>query len=815
MRTVAFCLSALFVAEGLPGQRAVAASGDPSSSEPLAEGGALSRSAAGPNGQRIEEVVVDARRRQENAQDVPIPMAVISGDSLERYGIDNPRELNSLAPNMVITETNPRQTIVGIRGIGNTSLLSDGLDASVGVYEDGVYLGRPGEFSYDFKDIDQITIMRGPQGTLYGRNTTGGAINVTSRLPSFTPEASVEASYGDYFLREYNVSASGPVAGDRLALRLTAYDTKRDGTVNNLLTGGRDNAENRYGMRAQALFVPTDDFSFRLIGSYRRQDEAQSDYLFVANQPVKAGGYNFSKSASLVAPGYAPPSDPFNRETDHDGAQNDQTHQTLLSGEANWNFGEGYKLTSISAYQYWYFRPNNDGDWTALPAIYNAGNVNKVQQLSQELRVTSPSGRDVEYVSGLYVFKQDINGLNRTYNDVDAWVFNSTLAALNGNAVRNSALSSMMKGLNSFVLEKPVTHSYAAYSQATWHLDRQWALTGGLRETYERKNQTITSYDSGNTQLITCAQTGSNCTFGGYTLSSATATKAIASFAPGATQFSVVSNSLSGLLTLSDKITDTVMAYATLSRGDKSPGVNVSLLPANLLASGATYVTKPEKSNNVELGIKNELLDKRLQFNTNVFWDVVNNYQNNAVYMINGSAKQALTNVGAIRSGGLETDIVFQPVSGLRIGANGSFTDAIYRSYHNAPCSPEASAAGAATCDLTGAPVANTPRWIGNVSTEYSRPLVQDLSAYGGIEYAYRTKAFLTTDNSAYGKVGAYGVTNLRVGVRVIDDSYDVSVWARNVFDTRYYQNVQENYGAYYAYLGEPRTVGFTLRAKF
>ncbi len=493
---------------------------------------------------QIQDVVVTARRRAEKAQEVPVPMAIIPGETLERYGIDNPRQLNSLSPNTVITETNPRQTNLGIRGIGNTSLLSDGLDASVGVYEDGVYLGRPGEFSFDFKDLDQITVLRGPQGTLYGRNTTGGAVNVTSKLPSFIPEAMGEISYGNYFLRSYDASVSGPVAGDKLALRLTAYDTKREGTISNTLTGGKDNAENRDGFRAQALFVPTDDFSFRLIGSYRRQDEAQSDYLWFANFPVVAGKFNFAQSAALVRPGYAPPPNPFDRLTDHNAPQDDQTHQTLISGEANWAFGDGYKLTSITAYQYWYFRPNNDGDYSVLSNTYNTGNVNKVQQTSQELRVSTPTGRTVESVAGLYYYKQDLNGLNRTYNDVDAWAFNSTLAGLHGNATTNAALSAALNGLGQFTTNKPKTDSYALFGQATWHLDQQLALTGGLRDTYERKEQAINNSNTGNLALVNCALNGgAACTsLGVSTLTQSKAQSAISTL-PGSTQFSVVSNS--------------------------------------------------------------------------------------------------------------------------------------------------------------------------------------------------------------------------------------------------------------------------------
>lgn len=769
----------------------------------------------------IRDVVVTARRREEKAQDVPVPMAVISGESLEQNGIDTPRQLNSLAPNLVITETNPRQTNIGIRGIGNTSLLSDGLDASVGVYEDGVYFGRPGEFSYDFKDIDQITIQRGPQGTLYGRNSTGGAINVMSRLPSFVPEATGEVSFGDYFYRAFSSSVSGPVAGDKLALRLTAYDTERDGTVKNLLQGNTDNAEDRYGVRVQALYLPTDNFSFRLIGSYRRQDEAQSDYQIYSFFPAAPGKTNaFLQGISLVAPGYMPPLNVFARTSDHDASQTDRTHQALISGEANWTFGEGYKLTSITAYQDWYFLPNNDGDNTALPVSYATGNVNKVRQFTQELRLASPAGRTVDYVSGLYFYNQDVNGLSRTNNQQDAWAFNTTLAGLHGTAAQNAALSTAMNGLHAYTTNTPQTNSYALYGQATWHLDRQWALTGGLRDTYERKEQTINSSYGGNVGLVNCAVSGGTACSGlGITgLTQAKATSAIGTL-PGSAQFSVVNNSPSALLSLSYKVNDEVMPYATLSRGDKSPGVNVSLLTAAQLAGGLSYATRSEKANNIELGIKSEFLNKRLLVNADGFWDLVTNYQQNGVlFLSNGSTKQWLSNVGAIRSRGLEAETVFLPFNGLKLSANAAFTDALYQSYRNAPCSPEelARSNGCTSQDLTGARVANSPRWLGDLAAEYSHPIDDRLTGYGAADYAYRTSAFLTTDNSSAARVGAYGIANIRVGLRLDNNRYDLSMWAHNLFDKHFFQNVNEvTTGAYTAYLGDPVTFGATLRAKF
>ena len=764
----------------------------------------------------LSAVVVTARLRRENAQTVPVPMSVISGATLDLQRIQTPTELNQVSANLNITQANPRQTILSIRGVGGTTQVSDGLDSSVGVYEDGVYLGRPGEFAYNYFDIDQINVLRGPQGTLFGRNTTGGAITIDTKAPAFTYGAVAQADFGNYDLRQFQAAVTGPLIDDKLAFRLTGYDSQRDGFLYDRVRGMHENALDGYGGRLQLLFTPTNDFSYRLIAAYNRDDAPQGAYQFLGDLPVSASGFNFSRSAALVAPGYAPPANPYNRIVDNDAQQYDRTHQFLISGEGNWTFGRGYKLTSITAYQNWTFYPSNDADFTALPIATNTNYIDHAEQFSQELRLASPTGDRVEWVAGLYYFHQKVAGKFDTMNQADAWAFNSVLAGLaNGSAARAASLSAVLNGFNYLTYETPSSDSYAAFGQAVWHISDRWALTAGFRDTYETKTQAINAFDGGNTQLQTCANTGLNCNFLGYPLSQADAVKAAQAFTTGVANFGSDNNLLSGLVSLSWQWRPDVMTYVTYSHSEQSAGVNVGLLTSQLLANGATEVVAPEGADNYEVGIKSALLNRRLTLNLDGFWEEISNYQTNAVFLINGSAKQALTNAGGIRSRGFEMDAAFAVSPSLKVRASGAYTDAEYTSYNNAPCAPEQTAAGLSVCSLTGRPVANTPRYIFNLAADYTHEIVRDVIGYATADYSYRSGQELLTDDSSVGRINGYAVVDARVGVRFGAGRYDLSMWARNLFQANYLTNIQENNGAYLGYLGDPRTFGASLRASF
>jgi len=363
---------------------------------------------------QLESVVVSARRREEDVQSVPIPIAVLSGDALEHSGQFRLEELNQHLPSTNVQFGNPRQTSIAVRGLGNNPA-NDALESSTGVYLDNVYLGRPGMANLDLIDIDQVALLRGPQGTLFGKNTTAGVLNVQTRLPTFTPEFNVETSAGEDGYYQVRGAASGALIGDTLAGRISVARSHKDGFIDDIYDGRKLNGYDRDGVRGQLLYKPTDTFSLRVIGDFNREDSDCCASVLYNPGPNNGAVYLGAMErigASVVV-------DPNLSKVTLDAPQNMSVNQGGGSVEANWELGD-YTLTSISAYRSWRFIPTNDADGTNLDAITNAGQAVDDQQWSQELRLASPGDGAVNYVVGLYYFNQDQSNETYTYYGSDA-----------------------------------------------------------------------------------------------------------------------------------------------------------------------------------------------------------------------------------------------------------------------------------------------------------------------------------------------------------------------------------------------------------
>jgi len=731
----------------------------------------------------LQKVTVTARRREENAQDVPTPITTLGGENLEAQRIYKVQDLQQVLPSVNVAFIHARQSSVAVRGIGNNPA-SDGLEGSAGVYLDNVYLGRPGMAVFDLLDIEQLELLRGPQGTLFGKNTTAGVLNISTRAPTFSPERTVEVSGGQdgYF------QAKGTVNGaltDTLAARLSAYRTRDDGFIKNIHTGDDLNGGERQGVRGQLLFKPSDDFNLRWINDYNEEDSSTGT-MVVYGAPAR-----YWQRAALA--GASPVRDPDDRKVNIDGRQNVSVHQGGSSVEANWNLAGGYTLTSISAYRYWHFTPANDESLN-VPALLNTGVEVHDRQFSQEIRLASPTGGAFDYVVGAYVFNQNLG--NKTFTDygsrADLFLLGANLNAFNN-------VSTQANG-------KIETDSYALFAQGTWHLTDRLDFTAGLRGTYEEKDAKVERFApvggaavSGQAAAIRAAQLGA------YDSGDLSLHNAAPSF----------------LLNLAYRFDDDLLGYASLAHGEKSGGVNLAVGSAPV-AGADSLVVGPERANDAELGFKSTLLDNRLQLNANLFWTGIHGYQATTLYQAPGSTNvvQVLANAGSVRSRGLEFEATALPLRGLTLRFNGSYNDVTYLSFKDAPCPGEVSTApGApATCDLTGERVVGASKWIANLSGEYKWQLENRIEPYLTASYAYRSEAEGTLDNSDLSKIDGYGLVNLSAGVRrdLGDGQVDASIWVRNATDTDYYLSAFAYLnGAYTASVGAPRTAGVSLRYDF
>lgn len=757
------------------------------------------------------EIMVVARKRTENAQEVPIPVTVISPVELTRQNLTNFTAFQNKLPSFSVYLTNPKQLNLGVRGIGNNGFNTDGIDGSVGIFVDGVYTGRQGMASMDFNDLADVELLRGPQGTLFGKNTTAGAVIINSLKPSFTWGASGEATYGNYDFKEVKGSVTGPLIADKLAIRLSGFYSDRDGTYKNLYNGSDQNARQGSGIRGQLLATPTENLTIRLIGTHGRQS-------FNTISPVILSIYTpTALQARMTAAGYTLlTSNKEDRYVNIDAALNAQTKQDGGSGEVNWATPYG-TLTSITAYQSWSCFTNNDNDYTQLNAIPDYGSCNKEHQFSQEIRFSTPEGKPIEATFGGFLSRQrlQVDSRIRFGDQYYIWAANPSTTAfptLGGKTWAQGAYATQVAGFG--ITSQAVFHTdtNALFGNATWHPDaaRRLAIDVGLRYTWEDRTQLYNGTVTSNLGNLNQAQIN--------VMSAAGANAQL-----GHVDASLTDKKLSGEAGVNYKVTSDFFVYGKYARGNKSAGFN--LLPYNssnpdpsvnsAIALGAAQTVKGEKADNFEIGFKSSFFDHKVQLNVTAFHTKVENYQANQAVGVGNTALKFLSNVGSLTSKGVEVELETWLAKGLHTKGFVAYDKATYSSFHNSVCPATTTAL---TCDLTGRQVAWAPKWTGDFTIDYTHPITETVKGYGLFDVNYRTKQnyTITLDPTAEGP--GYALASARAGVLLMDDKLDLQVWVENLFNKAYYINLlglTKSTGLVQGYPGNPRTYGVTGRFKF
>ncbi|EIZ77226.1 TonB-dependent receptor-like protein [Novosphingobium sp. Rr 2-17] len=749
-----------------------------------------------------DDIIVTARRRNERIQDVPVAANAFGGDQLAATRTYNLRDLQQLTPSLVVTNTNPRNTSINIRGLGNNvSVYNDGLEPAVGVYVDQVYLARPGQAVFDLSDVDRIEVLRGPQGTLFGKNTSAGAVVVTTKSPTFEPEAGGDITVGNYNFRQIHAYASGALIDDLLAARLYVSKTDRDGYMTNRYDGTDTQDYHDFGLRGQLLFTPTPDFKLRLIGDYGRQHSKTAASVLTGVIRQYDDGTNFANNFTDRAErlGYTPTAiDPGARIVDVDANPRYKMNQWGVTSIADWTI-PGNILTSVTAYRAWNWYPHNDGDSTSLDAGSDFHQSNEQRQFSQELRIASDGTRKIDYVAGLYYLWQSIEAeaVNAYGSQAADWFVSPS--------VDRTAAAAALNGYTVIGRSKPVTNSYAAFGQGIWHITPTFDFTGGLRYTYEKKTGWF-------------EQTATGASLDGLTAEQLAAANTIRSRYGVANSYSAQTSAgrVSGSATLSWKVTPDALIYATYGRGHKFGGLNL----ANITTTGtyaADPVIKPETIDSYEVGVKTAWFGNKLTANLAAFWTDDSNYQTTVVDVDRNNISY-FANVGKVRSRGIEADLRANPASWLSLYASGAYTDAKYVSYPNSPCPTEVT--GQTICDMSGRRLPGVSKWAvsagGEAHLAVGTVLRRDSEVYVGADYSYRSNYYTTANLSRYSLIPGYALLNARIGVRALDGLVDVQVWARNLTDKLYYLSLSAaTTGAITGTLGDPRTFGVTLKTRF
>lgn len=769
---------------------------------------------------RGDIIIVTARRRQETAQEVPIAISVIRGDSIEATGNFNVVKLQQLAPTLQVYTSNPRNTAVNIRGIGVPfGLTSDGFEQGVGIYVDDVYNARVAAATFDFLDVDQVEVLRGPQGSLYGKNTTAGAINITTNQPTFDFEGRAEVTVGNLNFRQAKAAVSGPLS-ETIAARIAVSATSRRGTIFNVTSDRYINEQDNLGLRGQLLFRPNDDLDITLSADYSKQEPECCGTVFVRTGLTQRP-LNRQYESLAAAQNYQVVSrNPFDRLTDIDASLNAGNKIGGASLRVKWDVGPG-TLTSITAWRFWDWKPENDRDFTGLSVVARSQNPSQQDQYSQEFRYNY-SGDNIDFVVGAFGFKQrvDTQGTESQGINASRWNINPT------NALSNDP--SVLNGLSAINTQFLKSTSAALFGQVSWKATDALTIQPGARINYDKKSGFYQRrvFDGAGNRVINQP-------------ASAIRTAQLAIYQEQTSAPSVSDWNFSYDLNINYKLAPDVLAYLSYAKSFKTVGINQNGLPTDaagnpILSAG---VIKPESVNHYEVGIKTQFWDRKGTFNLTAFRTDIKNYQATVTNGQLGVLRGYLANAGKVRSQGVEADFKIRASDRFTAYANAAYTDAKYVRFVDAPCPPELSGGttvGAgqtpsapgtpgglspANCDISGQRLPGVSKWSLSFGAEANAPvtlLAQEGQIYLGVDGNYRTGFSSNPSESIYTNVKGYALTNLRVGFR--GDGVDVFGWVRNVFDVKYFDQLQVapgNVGLIAGQPGDPRTWGGTVKFSF
>ncbi|MES2544879.1 MAG: TonB-dependent receptor [Bacteroidota bacterium] len=745
---------------------------------------------------KLVEIVVSSRRRIEKVQDIPIAVSVVTGKQAEQAGAFNVNRIKELVPSVQLYSSNPRNTGINIRSLGSPfGLTNDGIDPGVGFYVDGVYYARPAATTLDFIDVEQIEILRGPQGSLFGKNTTSGAFNITTRKPSFTSGYSSEISYGNYAFLQAKTSITGALS-KKIAGRLSFSGTSRDGLIDNVATGRATNTLNNQGIRGQLLYNASKNTSVLFSADITTQRPDGYAQVIAGVATTKRADYR-QFNAIIADLNYQLPSlNAFDRKIDHDTPWRSNQDLGGTSVTVDSKIGNG-TLTSTSAWRFWNWDPSNDRDFTGLQVLAKSQNPSRQTQLTQEIRYAGQLSSQLNGVVGVFYIDQTTktNGTEESGNaqwrfsqnttNTDLW---KTPGLFEGYGIKTDAQIHSV--------------SAAVFGQLDWKLTDRLHVLPGLRYNYDKKDA---DYDRE--------------TYGGLQTSDP---------ALLALKKSVYSNQafasktddtdISGNLTVAYKVSNKVNAYATFAKSYKPVGVNVAGLPNN--SSGepilALAVIKPEEVNHYEIGVKTSPIKNSI-VNLTFFNTEIKDYQTNVQAAELGVNRGYLANADKVRVRGVELDASIVANEFLTINGAATYTDGKYVKFTNAPLPLEETGSTVAFKDVSGTDLPGVSKWAGSLGGELSdraKFFGNEGKVFFGIDSYARSEFSSSASASKYLVVQGYALFNSRIGFRT-SQGLSLHLWVRNLLDKDYYEQLLPaggNTGQYAGVLGDQRTYGITLK---
>lgn len=715
----------------------------------------------------VGKVIVTATRREEDAQKVPIAVSSISSEQLENSLIHDTNSLQKVAPSLIVTVSNSETTggVLRIRGVG-TAGQNPGLESAVGAFVDGVYRARPGQALNDLLDIKQIDVLRGPQGTLFGKNTSAGAIVVTTNEPEFEWGGSILAGFGNYGQQRYMGVVTGPIVEDKLAFRLAGVVNRRDGFVTDVNTGADYNDRDRYTLRGQLLATPSEDLSLRLIVDYTEKDEICCASPYVVN------GIRAPIIESLGGTVFEP-----TREDDLVVALNTAPTSNIedfgISAHADWDLGFGM-LKVIASTRNFIATRNVDVDGMDLDLanLVNDRAKNRLDTIEATLQGTNGA---VDWLVGAYAYED-------TYNNPSSQLMGSDLGAFIQGFYPLPIANLYQAGDGDLARRFYQDNTgWSLFTHNEISLTDRLTATIGLRYLEEDK-------DGGGMFTV---QATPACT----SPLVIPALRVICPVPDYEASYSDDALTYTGALTY--EFTPDIVGYTAYSKGYKSGGISLNRDAGTL----STQTFRPEESNNYEIGLKTEWLDDRLMVNVTGFRLEFTDYQSP---MFTGT-ETILSNQGSLLSQGIELETRYRPMSNLSLNAATTFADTQYGD-------------DVANTNLAGKQLNGAPKWTVQLGGSYDRRLNENLTFFASANARYQSGTNTGGNLDPLKYQDGYTLVDARLGFRFPNQKAAITLWGKNLTDERYsmiiYDSVFQT-GSLQAFLGDPRTWGIEFSKQF
>ncbi len=814
-------------------------------------------------------IVVTAQKREQKLQDVPIVVTTLSAKLLQDAGVHDIKDMQILTPGLTVTSTeNESQTTARIRGVGTVGD-NPGLESSVGVVIDGVYRPRNGVGFEDLGEMDRIEVLKGPQGTLFGKNTSAGVINVITKKPSFQFGADAEVTYGNFGTQGYAASVTGPLVTDKVAGRLYVASRKHDG-YEDVVTGAgpRTRTDDGNGdfntARGQLLFTPNADADIRVIADYTDRHES---CCAAVQSRVGATALIINH---LAANGIATTADPkaltaySNRATDQhikdDGVSVEGNFKLHSLGDAT--------LTSITSIRDWRTTSGQDLDYTGADILYRPDDGTygtRFKTATEELRLAGQTQHATWLVGGFFA-SEDLTRHDTYVYGKDYENYISLLLSGGTDPTMASKLTGKTYGTN-YVPGQGARdqysqgdRSFALFTNDSWKFNDAFEVTAGLRYTSEKKTinaaysdtdggaacgAALTNYGTAGALLQAYGTPAGAVTHGANqywvgAIGNGSATTALGALCPfwanpyfnGRTVHDKHSDSdLSGTLKGSWHVTPNEMIYVSYARGYKAGGYNLDRANTNLTPDASLWFPA-ETVDSAELGFKSNLFDNSLAFDITAFDQKFKNFQLNTFL---GTAF-VVESIPSLTSKGFDADVYWKtPVQGLSFQGGISYADTKYGQFTAAQLTNPSHFPGLSL--LPGAQVSFAPKWTASAALSWTRT-VAGLRTSANLTAKYTSDYNTGSDLVPFKAQDGYTMVNGRIAVGAPNQAWTVELWAQNLTNVSYKQvvfsaplqgtafqsTVQPN-GTYYnatldnqtydAFMGAPRTYGVTLRLKY